>query len=339
MDDLLEILDKYRCQLKRNSLSMARFLSNNFDDYLKDLNKAAKSGNNKLVGKEMSELVLKNLPQIKNISEKIIEVFSLYDQGKIISASNMAFDIFSSMKKQLMYRYYGAAEINTYYRIRSYDENKYEISRKAIFHIPIHKKHLGRTERYSMPGHPCLYLSSQEELCWYECKKPDNFIIARFELPREGCNYLKFIDFSEKLMPLMHSFFNWFHNEDNKDPVRKYLLKYLYTYPLRAACSVQVEHPNGNFKEEYIIPQLLVQWILNDKDFDGVRYESCSSSEEVKTMGGHNIVLVTSNYDCDGYDKKLRKSIMICDPILVSIKEEDMFNWCIKDNYDTKQHF
>ena len=338
MDALLEMLDKYQCHLKRGSLSMADYLRNNYNDYLKDLTDAANSDNNNLVGKEMCEFVQAHLTEIKEITDKLIEVLLMYNKGKIIPASNLAFETFSMMKKQLMYRYYGADEINTYYRIRSY-ENKFEICRKELFHIPIHKKHLVSTERYSMPGHPCLYLSSQDELCWYECKKPDEFVIARFELPRDKSNCLKFIDFSEKLMPLMHSFSSWFHNEDDKDSVRKYLLKYLYTYPLRAACSVQVEFPRGNFKEEYIISQLLVQWILNDEDFDGVRYESCSQSEEVKTMGGHNIVLVTSNYDGDGYDEKLRKSIMICDPILVNTKgEKDVYNWDLPDNYDTKQY-
>ena len=340
MDDLLEILDKYRCQLKRGSLSMAEYLRKNYDDYLNDLAHAAHSTNNQLVGKEMSELVIKHLPDIKKISDDIIKVLLLYDRGKIISASNLAFEVFSFMKNHLMYRYYTGNDFNTYYRIRPYKTDNFDLCRKELFHIPISKKHLVRTERYSMPGHPCLYLSSQEELCWFECNKPEEFAIARFELPRDEDNCLKFIDFSEKLMPLMHSFFCWFHNENDKDSVRKYLLKHLYSYPLRAACSVMVEYPEGSFKEEYIIPQMLVQWILIDDDFDGVRYESSSNSDEVKFMGGHNIVLVTSNYDPDGYDKKLRKLIKICEPVLVKATSvDDITKSYREDNYDTRQYF
>ncbi|MEE0856247.1 MAG: hypothetical protein U0L58_02985 [Ruminococcus sp.] len=340
MDDLLEILDKYKCHLKRGSLSMAEYLKINYDNYLKDLAYAANSTNNQLVGKEMSELVIKHLPDIKKISDDIIKVFLLYDRGKIISASNLAFEVFSFMKNHLMYRYYTGNDFNTYYRIRPHKTDSFDLCRKELFHIPISKKHLVRTERYSMPGHPCLYLSSQEELCWYECNKPEEFAIARFELPRDKDNCLKFVDFSENLMLLMHSFFCWFHNEDDKESVRKYLLKHLYSYPLRAACSVKVEYTEGNFKEEYIIPQMLVQWILNDDVFDGVRYESCSNSKEVKKMGGHNIVLVTSNYDSDGYDEKLRKLIMICEPVLMRANTaEDITKNYYDDKYETRQYF
>lgn len=118
---------------------------------------------------------------------------------------------------------------------------------------------------------------------------------------------MKFIDFSKKLMPLMHSFFSWFHNEKDSEQVRKYLLKYICTYPLRAACSIVVEHPGSRFIEEYIMPQLLLQWVLNDEDFDGIRYESCSPSDEVKSFGGHNIVLVTKNAADETLDEYLAR--------------------------------
>ena len=72
-----------------------------------------------------------------------------------------------------------------------------------------------------------------------------------------------------------------------------------------------VEHPGGRFIEEYIMPQLLLQWVINDEDFDGIRYESCSESDEVKSFSGHNIVLVTKEFDADGYDIKLRDCIKI----------------------------
>ena len=74
-------------------------------------------------------------------------------------------------------------------------------------------------------------------------------LYTAFRIPQEEENRLKFIDFSEKLMPLKHSFFCWFHNENDKEAVRKYLLKYIYTYPLRAACSVVVQHHGARFIE------------------------------------------------------------------------------------------
>lgn len=322
MDSLLELLDKYRCHLKRDGKSMATFLHENFKGYISDVRNAAEIGSNPLLGEEMCQMVSEMIDEIEINANKLVEVLELYNKGKIVPASVKAFEVFDSMKPQLMQRYSGAYRQEVYFRIRRINDKKtFDLERKELFHIPYNKNYLVGTERYSMPGHPCLYLASQAELCWYECGKPEKFAVSKFDIPQTEDSNLKFIDFSEKLMPLMHSFFCWFHNEKDKESVRKYFLKYICTYPLRAACSVVVEHPGSCFIEEYIIPQLLLQWVLNDDDFDGIRYESCSSSDEVKSMGGHNIVLVTNNFDDDGFDTKLRDCIKIGEPTVIDINQ------------------
>lgn len=112
------------------------------------------------------------------------------------------------MKPQLMKRYSGFFRCETYYRLRVVnDVNSFPLERKELFHIPSNKNYLVGTERYSMPGHPCLYLASQEVLTYYECGMPDKFAISKFDIPQCEENYMKFIDFSEKLIPLANSFF------------------------------------------------------------------------------------------------------------------------------------
>lgn len=320
MDVLLELLEQYRCHLNRGDKSTADFLEDNFNEYLRDLKSAAsRSEDNPLSGKEMCNMVLDQFHEIERNALGLIGVLRKYDEGKIVSASMDAFSLFDTMKSQLMIRYSGAFRREVYYRIRGIrEDNSFPLERKELFHIPHSKNFLVGTERYSMPGHPCLYLASQAELGWYECGKPAKFAIAKFDIPQEKDNYLKFIDFSEKLLPLKHSFFCWFHNEkDDIEAVRKYLLKYLYTYPLRAACSVAVKHSGSKFIEEYVMPQLLLQWVVTDKDFDGIRYESCNADESVRALGGHNIVLVTKRFDEDGLDVKLRDCIKMGNPEII----------------------
>lgn len=320
MDALLELLEQYRCHLNRGDKSTPAFLEDNYNKYLKDLKSAAShSEDNPLSGRKMCDMVLDLFHEIKENAFGLIDVLQKYDAGQIVSASIDAFTIFDKMKSHLMTRYSGAFRRETYYRIREIREDDgFPLERKELFHIPHYKNYLVGTERYSMPGHPCLYLASQAELGWYECGKPVKFAIAKFDIPQEEDNYLKFIDFSEKLMPLKHSFFSWFHNEkDDIEAVRKYFLKYLYTYPLRAACSVVVEHPGSKFIEEYVMPQLLLQWVVMDEDFDGIRYESCNANESVKALCGHNIVLVTKEFDKDGFDIKLRNCIKIGNPEMI----------------------
>lgn len=322
MDALLKLFDKYSCHLKRESLSMGDFLEANFREYIDDVIAAMSVKVNPVLGDNVCEMVKYHIPAIIENSKKLVEVHRLFEHGRIVEASNTAFEVFWSMKPQLMQRYSRAFLQEMYYRIRPISDNSiFPLERKELFHIPYKLNYLVGTERYSMPGHPCLYLASQAELGWFECRKPRKFAIAKFAIPQDEDRDLKFIDFSEKLMLLKRSFFCWFHNEDDKNSLNNYFLKYICTYPLRAACSVEVEYPEGKFIEEYIIPQLLLQWVLHDADIDGIRYESCSESDEVKSFCGHNIVLVTKEFDSDGYDIKLREHIKIGVPSVFDVNK------------------
>lgn len=317
MDKVLELFDTYRCHLKRRNISMSDFLKQNYSNYIDDLKASVEVIDNPTLGDVTCLMIKDHIDEIETNCESLIDILRLYENGNQTAAAYKASELFTRMKPQMMFRYSGAIRKENYYRIRTYESNPFPLDRKEMFHIPLGKNHLVRSERYSLPGHPCLYLASQATLAWYECKKPDKFALAQFSIPQDEKHYLTLVDFAEKLMPMKHNFYCWFCNElDDVALIRKYLLKYIYIYPLRAACSVTVEHPGSAFIEEYVIPQLLLQWILNDDDFDGVRYESCSNSDEVHTLGRHNLVLVTKDFDADGFDKKLRKEVKLTLPKL-----------------------
>lgn len=197
MDELLELLDRYDCHLKRNEKSMVDFLSINFEQYLKDLRKANVSEKNQLVGKEMCQKVDDVIDDVENNMHEIINVLKLYRLGNIVDASIKLFSILDKMKPYLMFDYTGNFHKDSYFRIRKVDEKQNNFERNEMFHIPLNKNHLIGTERYSMPGYPCLYLATQIELCWYECGQPNEFYISKFGIPDEEDNSLKLIDFSE----------------------------------------------------------------------------------------------------------------------------------------------
>lgn len=322
MDKVFELFEKYHCHLRRDIQSVADLLENNFIDYINDLRNSVSVEDNPHVGEEMCAMIKDSIKKIRDNAHSLVEVLRLYDNGKVLSATEKAFNVFNDMKLQLMQRYSGAYHKDRYYRIREIKNAQFPLERKELFHIPHNKNHLVGATRYSIPGIPCLYLSTQAEIAWFECGMPKKFAIAEFSIPQDEEQCLNFIDFSQKIKPLKHSFYSWFNDKDNIDLVRKYFLKYIYTYPLRAACSVVVRHPDAKFIEEYVIPQLLLQWVCKDDDFDGVCYESCFDYDDIESYGGHNIVLVTKQYDVDGYDKELRNCIKIGSPEVIDVDKQ-----------------
>ncbi len=142
-----------------------------------------------------------------------------------------------------------------------------------MFHIPLNKRGLVDTQRFSFPGLPCLYLGASAYTCWTEMGRPriDGFQVAAIK-PNIQEQRLKVIDLSNipnKLGKLIkHS---WFDEEEY----------YLY-WPLMALCSIKVRHEKDKFKPEYILPQFFLEYVLKkDKSnkYVGVKYISIKTSE------------------------------------------------------------
>lgn len=145
---------------------------------------------------------------------------------------------------------------------------------EEMFHIPFEKRGLVSTNRYSIPGLPCVYLGSSPIACWEELNRPDLNTVQTALFEKGAVSYLDFSTPPGALLELLIGNFNskGFSDLDMKE-VYKDLVSYLVVWPLMAACSIRVKHPNDSFKPEYIIPQLLLQWI-RQSEFDGISYFS-----------------------------------------------------------------
>ena len=135
-----------------------------------------------------------------------------------------------------------------WYRARKSEDKMFSVL--DLFHIPLNKRGKVSTQRYSCPGFPCLYLSSSTYGCWEE-------------LGRLGFDTLFFSSFRVR---------NTFRVLDLRIPdVENYddsqLNKALKLLPLIIACSFRVNNPKDDFKPEYIIPQLLLETIINNNHY------------------------------------------------------------------------
>lgn len=137
-------------------------------------------------------------------------------------------------------------EDSEFYRMRVTDQRK-NLERKDIFHIPLNMRRCIKTQRYSTPGYPCLYLGKSLYVCWEEMDMPstESTLVAGFKNVSE----IKLVDLR---IPKLQDF----------------LLKsdiYVYLFPLIIASSIPVLHRDDVFKPEYILPQLILEWTINQK--------------------------------------------------------------------------
>ena len=182
-----------------------------------------------------------------------------------------------------------------YYRIRQGDfrikagEDSKE-KKMQLFHIKKTLRNRVGAYRYSVAGSPCLYLASDRELAWFECGMPKQFSYCQMLIDEDNDNRLVLVDFSFRPVDVLSSITCWLLNarrQDKKDVdvYYKFLLRYIMIYPIAAACSVKVKDRNTKFVEEYVFPQLFMQWIRETDEFDGVRYKSSLNTNLVDGMG------------------------------------------------------
>lgn len=171
----------------------------------------------------------------------------------------------------------------SFYRIRQMPSVN-ELSRKELFHIPITKRGMVKTQRYSSPGYPCLYLGESIYGCWEEMRRPPmhTCAVARFKNDQE----LNFIDMT---IP----------SKDNlcKD-------SFLKLMPLVIACMVRVADDDATYKPEYIVPQLLIEWILKHRT-----YKNDTGSKKI-----HGVVYVSTHLNKE-FDFPMRKFVNYAIPI------------------------
>ena len=168
---------------------------------------------------------------------------------------------------------------------------------RAMFHVPFERRKTIGTNRYSIPGFPSIYASDHLQTSWSECiskiNEPFHAVCYRNHRP------MYFLD----LIPLnviMQQNGGKIPNglfESNSDA--EVLANYALVYPIICACHSKIDYIAAypgeiQFKSEYIIPQLLMQWYREKRlMIDGVRYLSCTAESKFPgiTFNKHNFVI------------------------------------------------
>ena len=277
-----------------------------------------------------------NENRVKRICEIIITAIEYQLNGNTVKAISMVEKLFKEkdIGDDLFTCILEESEANDFtkqlYRGRV-GEEIYNLS--EMFHVPFNKRQYVATERYSIPGYPCLYLSGSIYGSWLELNKPsiNNFYVSRYEVSER----LKVLDLSLLPRDIISGSLGYGneymkkYNIGEEIGIGEVILKYIYTWPIICASSFIIDEKNRTFKSEYILPQLLLQVIRNFSDesnfvqFDGIKYFSTKCQYGVNVQPNPiyiNYVFISDNgkkyLDKSGneYSKKLSHKFKLTPP-------------------------
>jgi len=90
-------------------------------------------------------------------------------------------------------------------------------------------------------------------------------------------------------------------------------------WPLVMACTIACRYPDGKFKQEYIIPQMLYQLCSDYNEYVGIKYLStkspCNAGTPKHVMV--NYALPAQDVKRDGYCPKLKAQLIMTEPITI----------------------
>ena len=300
---------------------------------------------------EIKKIVLPKYEQdfIQSLTEVIPKVIEQYFLGNPSKSFTILSNLFNSTNTfTLNFPKYQYANRSSFFRIRSktYLTDK-PLQRSELFHHPFEQRGKVSTQRYSIPGFPCLYVGDSMYVCWEELNRPDLRKVQAVRFENNGPMSVFNIDFSiygnpQKIEKL------------NLPELRSYLL----LWPLFAVCSIEIpdNRKNDPFKPEYIFPQLLLQFlipILSDSlksgtmnEIIGIQYNSTRINKALyqnKSNSFFNLVLPPL-YEIDsitpsGHSNHLKRLFNMTEVVDIGSRSFEIPNLDSKSKVETVELF
>lgn len=202
------------------------------------------------------------------------------------------------------------------FRVRVSDTHIGE--RSDIFHVPFEKRHSVSMQRYSVSGLPSLYLCRSLYACWQEVGRPelDKLYVSRFQVNPNVINDFDVLNlaFSLELIAKNQKSNVLF----DESPTNEEMLSYLTIFPLVMSCSYIRKNDSAAFNEEYIVPNLMLQWIVRNSDkTHGVAYFSTKTKQLRHSEYGISFVFppLIDKVKVEGFCPILRNRFLLTKPV------------------------
>lgn len=195
-----------------------------------------------------------------------------------------------------------------------------------IVHVPLNERSKVGSCRFSIPGIPCLYLSSNSYTVWKETGSPnlDKLSISSFRIDDPVLLNKKIIDLTAPIYYIYGILSNEKINFDENKEKCIYLIKLMKAVPLIISCSVVCDLENKrNFKVEYLIPQLIMRCLADN--VIGIAYNS-NRVDSNSTLLATNLAIPILNYSESSLFGNILKNILVSDSMNLGYFADFLYN-------------
>lgn len=307
--ELFDLLGSDNLQLPyyNDSFGISKLLNVKFDCLLKELYQFSEVNTSDYMG------YIKTIEATTNGIKDVIRKFLV---GDVIGAGIDFFKIVSNIEPSIqeISDYYSKNAFYTYYRARLCDKKHPSFNeKKEFFHVPFELRHRVGNYRYSVSGFPCIYLGATPYTCYEELGRPkaEDLYFVKVEIPK------KYNLITIGLLPYEFKAYLYKHGGTKNE---KIIWHYLTMLPIIMGCSIKVnvDKRKEPFKEEYIIPQFVMQWLISSgRSFDGILYFSTKTRtySRINNRLYQNLVLPVKEIGQNGYCKKLLRELKMTQPM------------------------
>lgn len=275
---VVEKFDSFYYSSLKNGLERYSDYINSLDDFSSELKDNVKQNVN-LIIKSIEHYYNAQLGEAKNC---ILNIINNYVNNNFIISKLKDSHVFNEYKREdysINPFYMGDIKPIGLFRGRISVE---KLNRKDMLHIPLEKRGLVSTNRFSMPGIPCIYLATSTYCCWLELNMPSRYML-----------YVSSIQIPRDILILNLAISPHFINDmrvcyDDKDI--SFLEEMLEIFPLVYATSYNILDQNRSFKSEYIVSHLIMQ-CMKELGIDAVAYFSKKISDETAYPHAINIAI------------------------------------------------
>lgn len=281
------------------------------------------------------QTIVSSSTALKSFFDELIDIYKTYVSGNTTEASikfnalltnHNLYDSAENFEKQYPITFRGRTNNSKKSIFNIFRSKKPPIKSDYFYHIPFDKIHFVKNYRFSITGHPFIYLGSSIPTVLLELRsnltKFNNIELSAWGInPHES---LKMYDISNSLYDLINlNIIPIFNDTAGLTCQDTHVVPNINTFVtdfkkfiISQFCTFKKNDKNGDvFVQQYVLPQLLTEQIRNYQKikYDGFIFPSTQYLDRVTTVDSeiyyglfkNNIALFTNYSSTDNYDNNL----------------------------------